>query len=115
MAIDFENRDDEHDRFLRKNLELSRAYDLERKDKLKSKQKKGELVPIVGPCYKCKKELPCLPFQITETGRYEGVVSVSKEMVQMCEGCAPKRRNAGKEISKKQINAMLRGAKRGRL
>ena len=115
MGIELDGEGDEYDRYLRKNLALSRAYDIERKDKLRAKQSKGELKPILTTCYRCKKEALCLPYQITETGRFEGVVSVSKEMVQLCEDCAPKRRKGATEMSKKQINALLRGAKKGRM
>ncbi len=106
--------DDPHERYLKKNLALSRAYDIERKDKLRDKRDKGELKPIIGLCHKCKQEKACLPYKIMETGHFDGVTSVSNDVLQLCENCAPKKK-LSPEVSKKQIKALLRGARRGRL
>ena len=114
MENPFDNKE-EHDRYLRKNLALSRAYDIERKDKLKQKQEKGEIKPIMTTCHRCKQEKPCMPFTIMETGHFEGVTSVSKELVQLCEDCYPRKKKQAAEMSKKQIKSLLRGAKKGRI
>jgi hypothetical protein len=106
--------EDNHDRFLRKNLALSRAYEISRKDKVKEKVVRGEQQPVVTICYRCKKERPCLKYHITETGRHEGAVSVSNEYVPLCEECAPKKKKSADELSPKQISSLLRGAKHGR-
>ena len=113
MVDPFENTED-HDRYLRKNMALSRAYDIEKKDKQKHKEAKGELKPIVHKCHRCKQEKPCLPFLIMETGFYDGATSVSKEMVQLCDECSPKKKKQQSEMTKKQIKSLLRGARRGR-
>jgi hypothetical protein len=110
----FDNRV-EHDKYLRKNLALSRGYDIERKDKLKQKQAKGEIKPILAKCHRCKLERLCLPFSIMETGHFDGVTSVSKEVVQLCEECSPRKKKHPSEMSKKQIKSLLRGARRGRI
>ncbi len=107
--------DDNHERFLRKNQALSRAYEISKKDTVKEKIEKGEQKPVMVACYRCKKERPCLKHHITETGRAEGAVSVSNEYVPLCEECAPKRKKNPNELSAKQISSLLRGAKRGRV
>lgn len=106
---------DLHDRFLRKNNSLSRAYEISRKDKVKEKAAGGERVPVLATCHRCKQEKLTLKFHITETGRHEGAVSVSNEYVPLCEDCAPKRKKVENELSKKQISSLLRGAMKGRL
>lgn len=107
--------DENHQRFLRKNLALSKAYEIEKKDKFKGKSERGEIKPETVACYRCKKLRPCLKFGIMETGRAEGAVSVSNEYVPLCEECAPKRKKDPNELNSKQISSLLRGAKRGRL
>jgi len=107
--------EDNHDRFLRKNQALSRAYEISRKDKVKEKIVRGEQAPVVTICYRCKKERPTLKHHIAETGRSEGAVSVSNEYVPLCEECAPKRKKSAEELSPKQILSLLRGARRGRI
>ncbi len=112
--LDYGSNDD-HDRYLRKNQALSRAYDIDRKDKLKGKISKGEIKPVMHKCHKCKQDRLCMPFTIFETGHFDGVTSVSKEMVQLCDECRPGKKKQNAEMSKKQIKALLRGAKKGRL
>lgn len=107
--------DENHQRFLRKNLALSKAYEIERKDKFKTKMVKGEIKPETVACYRCKKIRPCLKYSIMETGRAEGAVSVSNEYVPLCEECAPKKKKDSTELNAKQISSLLRGARRGRL
>ena len=107
--------EDNHDRFLRKNQALSRAYEIARKDKIKDKVVRGVQAPVVTACYRCKKERPTLKYHIAETGRAEGAVSVSNEYVPLCEECAPKRKKSAEELSPKQIQSLLRGARRGRI
>ncbi len=107
--------EDSHDRFLRKNQALSRAYEISRKDRVKEKIARGEQKPVVTICYRCKKERPCLKYHIAETGRSEGAVSVSNEYVPLCEECAPKKKKSADELSSKQIASLLRGAKKGRI
>jgi len=107
---------DLHDRFLRKNQALSRAYEISRKDKTKEKTVSGERVPVLAACHRCKQEKLTLKYHITETGRHDGAVSVSNEYVPLCEGCAPKKKKSDTpEMSRKQVSAMLRGAMKGRL
>lgn len=106
---------DPHDRFLRKNQALSRAFEISRKDKVKEKVVKGEQQPVLVACYRCSKVRPCLKHPIMETGRAEGAVSVSNEYVPLCEECAPKRKKSQDELSPKQVQSLLRSAKRGRL
>jgi hypothetical protein len=106
---------DLHDRFLRKNQALSRAYEISRKDKATAKPV-TERVPVLAACYRCKQEKPTLKYHITETGRHEGAVSVSNEYVPLCEDCAPKKKKSDiPELSRKQVSALLRGAMKGRL
>ena len=107
--------EDNHDRFLRKNQALSRAYEISRKDRVKEKIVRGEQLPVLMICYRCKKERPCLKHHIAETGRAEGAVSVSNEYVPLCEECAPKRKKSANELSPKQITSLLRGAIHGRI
>ena len=109
------DNEDNHDRFLRKNQALSRAYEISRKDKVKDKVVRGEQVAVMTICYRCKKERLCLKHHIAETGRAEGAVSVSNEYVPLCEECAPKRKKSADELSPKQINSLLRGARHGRI
>ena len=106
---------DLHDRFLRKNQSLSRAYEISRKDKAKERTAGGERVPVLATCYRCKQEKPTLKYHIAETGRSEGAVSVSNEYVPLCEDCAPKPKKREQELSPKQISSLLRGARKGRL
>ena len=106
---------DLHDRFLRKNQALSRAYEISRKDKTKEKTASGERVPVMATCHRCKKEKLTLRFHITETGRSEGAVSVSNEYVPLCEECQPKKKKNELELNSKQISSLLRGAMKGRL
>ncbi len=107
--------DENHSRFLRKNLALSKAYEIEKKDKFKGKLERGEVKPETVACYRCKKIRPCLKFGIFETGRAEGAVSVSNEYVPLCEECAPKKKKNPDELNSKQIKSLLRGARRGTL
>jgi hypothetical protein len=107
--------EDNHDRFLRKNQALSRAYEISRKDKVKDKVVRGEQKPVVTLCYRCKKERPTMKYHIAETGRAEGAVSVSNEYVPLCEECAPKKKKSADELSPKQISSLLRGARHGRI
>jgi len=107
--------EDSHDRYLRKNLALSKAYEISKKDKFKDKVVRGEVKPETVACYRCKKIRPCLKFSIMETGRAEGAVSVSNEYVPLCEECAPKKKKEPLELNKQQINALLKGAKKGRI
>jgi hypothetical protein len=107
--------EDNHTRFLRKNLALSKAYEISKKDKFKEKLVKGEIKPETVACYRCKKVRPCMKFSIMETGRAEGAVSVSNEYVPLCEECAPKKKKDPSELNPKQINSLLRGAKKGRI
>lgn len=107
--------EDLHDRFLRKNNSLSRAYEISRKDKIKEKTSGGERVPVLATCYRCKQEKPTLKYHVTETGRHEGAISVSNEYVPLCEDCAPKRKKVENEMTPKQISSLLRGAMKGRL
>ena len=107
--------EDSHDRFLRKNQALSKAYEIARKDRVKEKVVKGEVKPEMMTCYRCKKMRPCLRFSIMETGRAEGAVSVSNEYVPLCEECAPKRKKNPLELNPKQIHSLLRGAMKGRI
>ena len=106
---------DLHDRFLRKNQSLSRAYEISRKDKSKERAGSTERVPVVAVCYRCKQEKPTLKYHLAETGRHEGAVSVSNEYVPLCADCAPKPRKREQELSAKQISSLLRGAMKGRL
>ena len=46
--------EDNHSRFLRKNLALSKAYEISKKDKFKEKVDKGEVKPETVACYRCK-------------------------------------------------------------
>ncbi len=107
--------DDHHDRYLRKAQALSRAYEIEKKDRIKDKVVSGVMQPEVVLCYRCKKERPCKKYSIMETGRTEGAVSVSSEYVPLCEECSPKKKKGEKELTPKQITSLLRGARRGRL
>jgi len=109
------DNEDNHDRFLRKNQSLSRAYEISRKDKVKDKVTKGEQKPVLAICYRCKKEKLCLKYHIAETGRHEGAVSVSNEYVPLCEEDAPKRKKNPDELSAKQIASLLRGARHGKI
>ncbi len=102
------------DRYLRKNQALSKAWEMDRKDKYKDKVQRGEAKPTEVACYKCKKVRPCLKFPIMETGWHEGSVSISNEFVPLCEECQPKRKR-DKDLSQKQINSLLRGARHGRI
>lgn len=108
-------QDDDHSRFLRKNLALSKAYEIEKKDKYKDKFVRGEVKPDTVACYRCKKIRPCLKYSIMETGRAEGAVSVSNEYVPLCDECKPKRKKDVNELSPKQISSLLRGARRGKI
>lgn len=108
-------RDDHHDRYLRKNMSLSRAYDMDRKDKEKAKDARGEIKHEMKACHKCKNVKPCVPHYIMETGRFEGVTSVSKEQVFICDDCNPAKKKQALQMSKQKINALLRGAKKGRI
>ena len=114
MENPFDSKGD-HDKYLRKNFALSRGYDIERKDRLKQKQARGEFKPVLAKCHRCKEEKLCLPYSIMETGHFDGVTSVSKEVVQLCEDCSPRKKKHPSEMSKKQISALLRGAKKGRI
>ena len=107
--------EDQHSRFLRKNLALSKAYEISKKDKIKEKIVKGEVKPETVACYRCKKIRPCMKYSIMETGRAEGAVSVSNEYVPLCEECAPKKKKIENELNPKQVQALLRSARRGRL
>jgi hypothetical protein len=107
--------EDSHERFLRKNLALSKAYEIDKKDKFKDKIVKGEVKPEMVACYRCKKVRPCLKHSIMETGKAEGAVSVSNEYVPLCDECAPKRKKNPLELNSKQISSLLRGAKKGRI
>lgn len=107
--------EDQHDRFLRKNQSLAKAYDIQKKDKVKEKVIKGEQKPETVACYRCKKVRPCLKFSIMETGRAEGAVSVSNEYVPLCEECAPKKKKIENELNPKQVQALLRSARKGRI
>ena len=106
---------DYHDRFLRKNQALSKAYEIQKKDRFKEKVVKGEIKPETVACYRCKKIRPCLKFSIMETGRAEGAVSVSNEYVPLCEECAPKKKNDAAELNPQQVKSLLRGAMKGRI
>lgn len=106
---------DYHDRYLRKNQALSKAYEIQKKDRTKEKIVKGEIKPETVACYRCKKIRPCLKFGIFETGRAEGAVSVSNEYVPLCEECAPKKKKDPSELNQKQVKSLLRGAKKGRI
>lgn len=107
--------EDNHSRFLRKNLALSKAYEISKKDKFKEKVEKGEVKPETVACYRCKKVRPCLKYSIMETGRAEGAVSVSNEYVPLCEECAPKKKKIENELNPKQVQALLRSARKGRI
>jgi hypothetical protein len=107
--------DDNHARFLRKNQSLAKAYDIQKKDKLKDKIVKGEVKPETVACYRCKKIRPCMKFSIMETGRAEGAVSVSNEYVPLCEECAPKKKKIENELNPKQISSLMKGFKKGRI
>jgi hypothetical protein len=110
----FDNKD-AHDRYLRKNQALSRAYDMDRKDKVK-KQDKEDVAPEEKKCHKCGEVKLCTPKYVMTTGYFEGATSVSKELVWICEECKPaKRMHDAPVLTKQKINAMLRGAKKGRL
>jgi hypothetical protein len=106
---------DYHDRYLRKNLALSKAYEIGKKDKFKEKVVKGEIKPETVACYRCKKIRPCLKYSIMETGRAEGAVSVSNEYVPLCEECAPKKKKDASELTPNQVKSLLKGAKKGRI
>lgn len=106
---------DYHDRYLRKNQALSKAYEIQKKDKFKEKVVKGEIKPETVACYRCKKIRPCLKFSIMETGRAEGAVSVSNEYVPLCEECAPKKKKNPDELNAQQVKSLLRGARKGRI
>ena len=106
---------DYHDRYLRKNQALSKAYEIQKKDKFKEKVVKGEIKPETVACYRCKKIRPCLKFSIMETGRAEGAVSVSNEFVPLCEECAPKKKKIENELNPKQISSLMKGFKKGRI
>jgi hypothetical protein len=106
---------DFHDRFHRKNMALSKAFEIQKKDRFKEKVVKGEIKPETVACYRCKKIRPCLKFSIMETGRAEGAVSVSNEYVPLCEECAPKKKKDVNELTPSQVKSLLRGAKKGRL
>lgn len=107
--------EEDHDRFLRKNQALSRAWEIDRKDRYKEKVAKGEAKAEDTACYKCKKVRPCLKYPMLETGWHEGAVSVSNELVFLCEECSPKRKKGQNQMTQKQIKSMLRGARRGRI
>ena len=104
-----------HDRYLRKNQALSKAYEIQKKDRTKEKMVKGEIKPETVACYRCKKIRPCLKFGIMETGRSEGAVSVSNEYVPLCEECQPKKKKDPSELNSAQVKSLLRGAKKGRI
>lgn len=101
-----------HDRFLRKNQALSRAYDIENRDKAKAKDARGEIKPVTQACSKCKQIKPCQASYVMETGHFDGAVSVSKNLVYFCDDCSPRKKYKDNEMSKKQILALMRGAKK---
>ena len=107
--------EDSHERFLRKNLALSKAYEIDKKDKFKEKVVKGEIKPETVACYRCKKIRPCLKYSIMETGKAEGAVSVSNEYVPLCDECKPVRKKNPSELNPNQIKSLLRGARKGRI
>ena len=104
-----------HDKFYRKNQALSRAYDIDNRDKVKSKDGKTESKTSTVACHKCKQVKLCTGTYIMETGHFDGAVSVSKNFVFFCADCAPRKKQAEVALSTKQISALLRGAKKGRV
>ncbi|NQY75034.1 MAG: hypothetical protein HRT90_09765 [Candidatus Margulisbacteria bacterium] len=114
MENPFDNQD-EHDRYLRKNLALSRAFEIDKQDKQKSKTPSSVIAPVMQDCHKCKENKLCTSFMIMQTITLDGSASVSKERVYFCLDCSPDKKKKDKQMSKKQINALLRGAKKGRL
>ena len=106
--------DDKHEGYLRKNAALSRAYELDKKDKVQESFDKGSIKHVVMECSKCKKEKPTLKYRMAQTNRAEGAASFSYEDMLLCDDCSPKSKNKS-PMNTQKINSMLKNAKRGRL
>ena len=105
--------DDRHENYLRKNSSLSRAWELEQKDKYLDKAQKGEAKHTVAICNQCKKEKPTLMYRMAQTNRAEGSASFGIDLIPLCDDCKPKKKDHS--LNKSQIKGMLKQAKRGRI
>ncbi|MGL1901749.1 MAG: hypothetical protein OCC49_06410 [Fibrobacterales bacterium] len=108
---------DRHESFLRKNNALSMAYEMDKKDKYLEDVKSGKIKKKTT-CEKCGKEAPVKRYSLPSTDRLEGSASFSIKNEFLCEACAPiavVKKDRQENKSPKEIKAMLRGLKKGRL
>jgi hypothetical protein len=106
--------EDRHDNFVGKNAALSRAYELDRMDKIKTKVSAGS-GHIEGECEVCKKKGLVTTYRMPRTDRNEGVASFGYESKKLCDDCKPKPKKETPTLDKKAIRSLMRGAKKGRI
>ncbi len=109
---------DRHEGFLRKNNALSMAYEMDKKDKYMEDVKSGKIKKKDMKCEKCGKVAPVKRYSLSNTDRLEGVASFSIKNEFLCADCAPisaVKKDRKENKSPKQIKAMLKGLKKGRL
>lgn len=102
---------DRHDRFVGQNAALSRAYELDHKEKVKDKIAQGG-AQKVGKCDQCGKESPLVGYRNSQTDRTEGAASFGFVVKYLCENCKPLPKESKNSLNPKAIKSMLKGAKR---
>lgn len=107
------NHDVEHDRFVNKNKNIARAYELEGKDSQMERkgfshiQRKAD-----ASCFNCKYKNKCSLFRSKRSGGNSGVVSFGGEEKMICDRYEPAP-TGSKSMSKKQIKSLLKNVKKG--
>lgn len=106
----------EHDRFVRKNQMMADTYTSERTKKgLDKKYEDRKDTPREKTCYNCKKKNRCSEFR-EKTRGVGGSVSIGNDTIFLCDNYIPvPEKKKDQNISKKEVNSMLKAAKKGRL
>jgi len=102
---------DKHEQFAGKNAALSRAWEMDQRDKSKQNEKpKG---PRIGMCDGCLKEKEVTPLRQPQTDRGDGATSFGFTTKFFCKDCKPQTTKKPVVPDDKQIRSMLKGARKG--
>ena len=111
--------DTDHDRWKKKNDMLAVGIADRVNEKIieeKKKQYGEEILERPNSCYTCKKKNKCIDFMHKTTGGTAGAVSVGGDETYLCDKYNPMPiQNKNKNVSKGQINNLMKRAMSGKL
>ena len=108
---------DDHERFLLKNKSMAKGYSMSgMQDKLEKKLGDDPSKPRTMSCFNCRKKNKCTEFKSKSSGGASGVVSIGPDTTFLCDKYQPFQISAKeKPLTKKQVNNIMKAARKGRL